>query len=251
MKAKGSFAALFAAVLVIGLLLGGVLNVPAPAAAAREAETEAAENAERLDELRDFAGKLETLFESAAQAASPAVVSVTAIRKYRVTVRDPLEDLFRLDDLFGRRFGDRFRRQAPRERELERRVLGSGVILDAEGHILTNNHVVADATELQVKLADGRTFDAELAGSDTKTELAVIKIKGKPGHLPVAKLGDSDKIHVGQWVLAIGDPFGQLHTVSAGIISAKGRTGFGRFAQYEDWIQTDAAINPGNSGGPL
>jgi serine protease Do len=129
--------------------------------------------------------------------------------------------------------------------------MGSGIIMDAEGHILTNNHVVDGVDEINVTLPDKRTFEVEVVGTDPKTDLAVLKIKGKtPKDLPVAKLGDSDKGRVGDWVLAFGAPFGYEQTVTAGIISAKGRGNVG-VADYEDFIQTDAAINPGNSGGPL
>ena len=131
--------------------------------------------------------------------------------------------------------------------------LGSGIIIDKEGHILTNNHVVNDVNEIKIILADKREFPAEIVGTDPKTDLAVIKIKGKvPSDLPAASLGDSDEVRVGDWVLAIGAPFGYAQTVTHGIISAKGRTGVGRdTGNYEDFLQTDAPINPGNSGGPL
>jgi serine protease Do len=137
----------------------------------------------------------------------------------------------------------------PSERQVPQMGLGSGVIVDGEGYILTCNHVVAGAEKLKVTLADGRTFDAKATGTDPETDLAVIKLDGDVKDLPAAKLGDSDALHVGQWVLAIGNPFGFANTVSAGVVSAKGRI-IGK-ARYEDLIQTDAAINPGNSGGPL
>jgi serine protease Do len=130
-----------------------------------------------------------------------------------------------------------------------RRSLGSGVIFDTEGYIITNHHVVSDATKIVVKLSNDAEFEAHLVGSDAKTDLAVIKIEGAADLVPVA-LGDSDVLEVGEWVLAIGNPFGLDKTVTAGIVSAKGR----RISQrnpYDDFIQTDAAINPGNSGGPL
>ena len=130
----------------------------------------------------------------------------------------------------------------------KQRSLGSGFIISDEGYILTNNHVVAGADEINVKLSDGREFKGVLKGSDEKLDLALVKITAKD-HLPVAPLGDSDAIEVGEWVLAIGNPFGLSQTVTAGIVSAKGRViGSG---PYDDFIQTDASINPGNSGGPL
>ena len=141
---------------------------------------------------------------------------------------------------------------------MPQRGLGSGIIVDKEGHILTNNHVVRDVDEIKVTLADKRVFDAEIVGTDAKTDLAIIKIKGKvPDDLPIAELGDSGVLRIGDWVLAIGAPFGYAQTVTVGIVSAKGRVvglmrdDKGVLQSYEDFIQTDAAINPGNSGGPL
>ena len=148
----------------------------------------------------------------------------------------PLDEFFR-----------HFFEQMPQE-SLKTRSLGSGVIIDPEGYILTNNHVIADADNIQVRLPDEREFVAEVVGKDSKTDLALIRIKGA-GILPAAQMGDSDKAEVGSWVVAIGNPFGLETTVTAGIISAKGRIiGSG---PYDNFLQTDAAINPGNSGGPL
>jgi len=131
----------------------------------------------------------------------------------------------------------------------ERRGLGSGVIVDAkEGLILTNSHVVRGAGRIQVQTRDGRTFDAKIVGTDPKAEIGVIRITADK--LTAATLGDAEELQVGDWVLAIGTPFGLAQTVTAGIVSAKGRSGVG-VALYEKFIQTDAAINPGNSGGPL
>lgn len=129
------------------------------------------------------------------------------------------------------------------------RGLGSGFIIDKEGLILTNNHVVQDAQKITVKLYDDREFEATIVGRDQRTDIAVIRITDKKGGLPVAPLGDSSKLRVGEWVMAMGSPFGLDHTVTAGIVSAKGRNiGAG---PYDNFIQTDASINPGNSGGPL
>jgi serine protease Do len=125
---------------------------------------------------------------------------------------------------------------------------GSGFIISKEGYILTNNHLVGRVDHVSVELLDGRSFDAEIVGTDPESDVAVIKIDGE--NLPVLELADSDKIEVGKWVLAIGNPLGLSHTVTAGIVSAKGRSGF-QLAAYEDFIQTDAAINFGDSGGPL
>jgi serine protease Do len=133
-------------------------------------------------------------------------------------------------------------------REFETRSLGSGVIINKEGYIVTNNHVVENAKEIIVTLHNEKDYKAEVIGKDKKTDLALIRIEAEED-LPVAPLGDSDKLGVGEWVLAIGNPFGLAETVTAGIVSAKGRViGAG---PYDDFIQTDASINPGNSGGPL
>jgi serine protease Do len=146
-----------------------------------------------------------------------------------------------MDDFFERFFG------GPQSGQ-PRRSLGSGVIVDTGGFILTNNHVVEQADEIEVQLsADERRFPAKVIGTDPETDLAVIQIDTDE-ELPSVPLGDSDKMVVGEWVLAVGNPFGFGHTVTAGIVSAKGRTLQG---PYQDFIQTDAAINPGNSGGPL
>ena len=141
-------------------------------------------------------------------------------------------------------------RQQTREYRFPQRGMGSGVLIHETGLILTNDHVVEGMDKLKVELDDGRTFTARVVGKDRPTDVAVIRIDGAPGDLPAAELGDSDATQVGDLVLAIGSPFGYSQTVTAGIISAKGRSSVGINA-YEDFIQTDAAINPGNSGGPL
>jgi serine protease Do len=138
-----------------------------------------------------------------------------------------------------------------RQYNVPQRGMGSGMILDKEGHILTNYHVVRDVDKLKVQLADKREFEAEVVGTDPKSDVAIIHIKGKvPENLPTVKLGSSSALKVGDWVMAVGAPFGLTQTVTAGIISATGRNDVG-IADYEDFLQTDAAINPGNSGGPL
>jgi serine protease Do len=150
-------------------------------------------------------------------------------------------------DFFGDEFFDKFFGNSPR-REFKQRSLGSGLIIDREGYILTNNHVIEKAQTIKVKLSDEKEYDATVVGRDPKTDIALIKINAKQP-LPAATFGDSDKLSVGDWVVAIGNPFGLEHTVTAGIVSAKGRViGAG---PYDDFIQTDASINPGNSGGPL
>ncbi|MFI5323448.1 MAG: DegQ family serine endoprotease [Thermodesulfobacteriota bacterium] len=146
------------------------------------------------------------------------------------------------NDFFDKFFGD-----AP-QREFKGRGLGSGFIFSDDGYIITNNHVVEKATDIKVILEDGEVYHAEVVGTDPKTDLALLKIEPKK-KLQAIKFGDSGRVEIGDWVLAIGNPFGLGNTVTAGIISAKGRSlGLG---SYDDFIQTDAAINPGNSGGPL
>jgi len=150
-------------------------------------------------------------------------------------------------DFFGDEFFRHFFGQIP-EQEMKQRSLGSGVVVSGDGYILTNNHVVADADEILVTLSDKKKYEAQIIGRDPKTDLALIKIKTENTIL-TARLGDSDKLRVGDWVVAIGNPFGLGSTVTAGIVSAKGRViGAG---PYDNFIQTDASINPGNSGGPL
>jgi len=145
------------------------------------------------------------------------------------------------------RFKDFFGKQMPPQ-ERRQGGVGTGFIIDKSGHIITNNHVVENADKIKVKLKDEREFEAKIIGRDPQTDLALIKIDAK-GDLPVASLGRSADLKVGEWVLAVGSPFGLEQTVTAGIVSAKGRAiGSG---PYDDFIQTDASINPGNSGGPL
>jgi serine protease Do len=146
------------------------------------------------------------------------------------------------DEFFNRFFG-----QQP-QRKFKQRSLGSGFIISKDGYILTNNHVVEDADEVKVTLSDEKTYDAKIIGTDDRTDLAILKIE-VDHDLPIVPLGDSSKLEVGDWVIAIGNPFGLERTVTAGIVSARGRViGSG---PYDDFIQTDASINPGNSGGPL
>ncbi len=150
-------------------------------------------------------------------------------------------------DFFGEDFFRRFFGEIP-ERELRQRSLGSGVVVSEDGYIMTNNHVVADAEEIVVTFSENERYEAKMIGRDPKTDLALIKIQvDKP--IRAARLGDSDKLRVGDWVVAIGNPFGLGNTLTAGVVSAKGRViGAG---PYDNFIQTDASINPGNSGGPL
>jgi len=182
-----------------------------------------------------------------AKELKPTVVNISSTK----LVQSPLEDFFKnfrdFRDFFGEEFFQRFFGER-HPKEFRQQSLGSGFIIDREGYIITNWHVIEKAEEIKVKLSDKKIYDAEVVGKDPKTDLALIKIKIDED-LPVARLGDSDKLEVGDWVVAIGNPFGLEHTVTTGIISAKGRViGAG---PYDDFLQTDASINPGNSGGPL
>jgi len=192
---------------------------------------------------------LEDAFVSVADRVTPAVVNVSVTPKRAPeSGGESTEPEERFREFFGPEFFERFfRRRPPRE---EGRASGSGVIVDAHGFILTNNHVVENAAEIEVRLSDDRKFKATVVGRDAKTDLAVLKVDAGAAPLPVAELGDSDTLRPGQWAIAIGNPFGLDRTVTAGIISATGRTRVG-VATYEAFIQTDASINPGNSGGPL
>lgn len=183
----------------------------------------------QLEYARDLSGA----FEYVASVVAPAVVNITATSQV-LTPRY---------DFWG------FRRNVPEVREGQ----GSGVIVSEDGYVLTNNHVLAGSSSPMVKLTDGREYTATVIGTDDVRDLAVLKIDAMG--LPAAKLGDSDSVRVGQWVLALGSPFGFENTVTAGIVSATGRSGLGLnsdlYKDTESYIQTDAAINPGNSGGPL
>jgi len=188
-------------------------------------------------------------FSHLAEMASPAVVNIRIEKT--IKARGPSPRQFQRDpwgrespfkDFFERFFGE----EAPRE--FKQPSVGSGFIIDKSGYVVTNNHVIENADKIVVKLDDDNEFDAEVVGRDPNTDLALLKVEaGKD--LPFIKLGNSKKLKIGQWVVAIGSPFGLERTVTAGIVSAKGRViGSG---PYDDFIQTDASINPGNSGGPL
>ena len=170
----------------------------------------------------------------------PAVVNISTRQVIKVQQQSPFGDP-QMDEFFYRFFGG-----VPQTEQV-RQSLGSGFIISPDGYILTNNHVVDKARDIKVALSDGRMLEAKLVGRSQEIDIALVKVDAKD--LPIAALGDSDALEVGDWVVAIGNPFGLSHTVTAGIVSAKGRViGIG---PYDDLIQTDAAINPGNSGGPL
>jgi serine protease Do/serine protease DegQ len=187
---------------------------------------------------------LEDAFTAVADRVTPAVVNVSATPDKSPPANGGGDERFR--EFFGDELYERYFKRRPRE---DARATGSGVIVDPKGYILTNNHVIENARDITVRLSDSRKFPARLVGRDPKTDLAVLKVEA-PAALPVAELADSDRLRVGQWAIAIGNPFGLDRTVTVGIISATARNRVG-VATYENFIQTDASINPGNSGGPL
>ncbi|MBI4239149.1 MAG: DegQ family serine endoprotease [Deltaproteobacteria bacterium] len=216
---------------------------------------------ESIQELR----KTSSAFVAIAKAVQPAVVNINTVqvvkqrtgRRGRGPMMNPFEDLFGGgggegggDDMLRRFFFDPFG-GSDGQRDQRRQGLGSGMIVDSEkGYVLTNNHVVAEADEIKITLSDGRSFDAKVVGTDPQTDVGVLQIQNPAKDLPFVRLGNSDEVQVGDWAIAVGNPFGLSQTVTVGIISAKGRSNV-NITDYEDFIQTDAAINPGNSGGPL
>lgn len=202
---------------------------PLPAATSKEAD-----------------GVPENPFVRVAEMVTPAVVNISTLTTGKG--KNPSEQFRPFgNDPFFRDFFDRFFEGMPRQHR--QASLGSGVIIDKSGLILTNNHVIKDADEITVKFANKQEAVGKIVGTDPKTDLAVIRVSAKED-LPVVALGNSDALHVGQWAIAIGNPFGLDHTLTVGVISATGRSEVG-IAAYENFIQTDASINPGNSGGPL
>ena len=199
-----------------------------------------AENPTHLTTAKD----LGLAFVEVAKKVQPSVVS---IRSERTVTVQPWEG-FGKDFFKGTPFEDFFKGYGGPPSKQKQVGEGSGVIVDPKGYILTNYHVVAEANKLTIRLFDGRELKGTIQGTDPKTDLAVVYVDAKD--LPVATLGDSDKLQVGEWAIAIGSPFGLEETMTVGVISAKGRTGLGT-GTYEDFLQTDASINPGNSGGPL
>jgi serine protease Do len=188
-------------------------------------------------------------FNRLAVLASPAVVNIRTVKTikgggpvFRQFQRDPWDKEGPFKEFFERFFGDEM------QKEFKQPSLGSGFIIDKAGYVVTNNHVIEDADQIKVKLKDKREFNAAIVGRDPNTDIALLKIESDENFSTV-ELGDSDVLQVGQWVVAIGSPFGLEQTVTAGIVSAKGR--FIGSGPYDDFIQTDASINPGNSGGPL
>jgi serine protease Do len=195
---------------------------------------------------RDGGDPSDSPFVRVAERVTPSVVNISTVTSGKG--RTPSEQFRPFgNDPFFRDFFDRFFEGMPHRRQ--QTSLGSGLIIDKGGLILTNNHVVKDADEITVKFADKHEVKGKVVGTDPKTDLAVIRVSAKDD-LPVAILGDSDVLRVGEWAIAIGNPFGLDHTLTVGVVSATGRSEVG-IATYENFIQTDASINPGNSGGPL
>ena len=240
---------LFALTLILGGLIQNSFS------GGRQSYAEDDNRASAARKAISHAGALSEAFRYVADSVRPSVVSIRSVQKAHVARRsrrsnpqipDELRRFFGDEDIFGRSFDF----QIPEGGVLQQ-GMGSGVIISIEGYVLTNYHVVRRADEIEVTLADGRQLAAKIVGSDPKTDLAILKINARG--LRAARMGDSKSVHVGEWVLAIGSPFSYDQTVTAGIVSAKGRT-VGVLQDihgYEDFIQTDAAINPGNSGGPL
>ncbi len=239
-------------VLLIGtLVVVGVYHFPATVTQLAYA-VDRGQSLAAAEELKT-AGDLSSAFKSVAKKLRPSVVSISSVK--RLAPASPQVRRFgggEMPDEFRRYFGDdfldRFFQMPNPRRGFQQQGLGTGVIVSEDGYVVTNNHVVDGADEVTVTLSDKRKFVAEVIGTDRPTDIAVLKIEADG--LQPAGWGQSDDLEVGDWVLAIGSPFGLEQTVTAGIVSAVGRAGVG-ITDYEDFIQTDAAINPGNSGGPL
>ena len=223
---------------LLALLLLSVLLAAGPSMAKSETDGDSA--------ILDRSSKA---FVNVVKKAKPAVVHIKVEKSSKSgTYGDQsAEEMFN-HPFFEQFFGPQFRQRQPRQ-EFRQRGQGSGFIINEKGFILTNNHVVEDADVIKVVLADNREFTAKLVGTDPQTDVALIKIEDGE-NLPVLPLGDSNALEVGEWVIAIGNPFGLSQTVTVGVVSATGRSSVG-INEYENFIQTDAAINPGNSGGPL
>ncbi|HUU52600.1 MAG TPA: DegQ family serine endoprotease [Candidatus Heimdallarchaeota archaeon] len=237
-------------ILAVGFIAGILLAAPlgiSPRATIQE-QTVTPEVSRDNSQVHDLLNQISKAFEESAANVSASVVSIFA--EQTVQTQSPFglpDDAFK--DFFGEDFFRRFfGTPAPRDEKRTVRSLGSGVIVTKDGYILTNNHVVANAEKLSVVIGDNKTYEAKVIGTDPPTDVAVIKVNAN--NLPAAKLGNSNDVKVGQWVIAVGNPFQLFHTVTHGIISAKGRSSVG-LADYEDFFQTDASINPGNSGGAL
>ncbi len=250
-----SLSVVFGAALCGALLMGAIMSMPAPLTSGIYADQIVASKEARQN--IDTAQGLSSAFRNVAEALKPSVVSISTKTSARVEATRrgggglPPELRRQLPPWLGEEFFRDFDFEAPQRQAPAREGMGSGVIASADGYVLTNNHVIEGADELTVELSDGRKVAGKVVGTDPASDLAVVKIDAT-GLQPVA-FGDSDTIQVGDWVLAIGSPFGLDQTVTAGIISGKNRVQgiIGNGDGFEDFLQTDAAINPGNSGGPL
>jgi serine protease Do len=242
------FAGAASALSLAALMASAVLSTSAHAQArVAEADRSATQASAEPQQGRKVLDQVSAAFEQAAATVNPSVVPIFSEAK--VQVETPFGDQGdQLRQFFGDQFFQRFFGDQGGGGQRTVRALGSGVIASADGYILTNNHVVENAEMLTVVLNDGTRKQAKVIGADPQTDLALIKIDAQ--NLPAATLGNSDDVKIGQWVIAVGNPFELLHTTTAGIISATGRASVG-ITDYEDFIQTDAAINPGNSGGAL
>ena len=232
-----------AALAIGGLLRAGIVRVPGHAMPVQKVALSLATNLNPIS-----LGEFNNGFASVIDPDLPAVVNISSTKLVKGQTVSP--DVFN-DPLFRQFFGDQFGGPSgPSGPQKERESsLGSGIIVNPDGYILTNNHVVAEASDVEVLTQDRRKFKATVVGTDPRTDVAVVKIDGSG--LPVLKIGDSSRLKVGDLVFAIGDPFGVGETATTGIVSATGRALGGTIEHYEDFIQTDAAINPGNSGGAL
>jgi serine protease Do len=222
-------------VLIVAVAFSGLL-FPAVQPDAAAADTAVSQGA------KDFLNRMSDAMAEIAEATKPSVVNISTTTIVTVQ-QNPFGDMFN-DPLFRRFFGERF---GP-PRKYKSSALGSGVIVSNDGYILTNYHVVRNATEISVTLYDKREFKGKVIGFDEQTDIAVVKVDA--ADLPAIRVGDSSKLKAGDVVMAIGNPFGLNQTITMGIVSAVGRANIG-LSSYEDFIQTDAAINPGNSGGAL
>ncbi len=244
-----SIAAVFTVVgLIVGLVLSSDFGFQSKAFTDSNKETVNMAAPPRMSQAAtDTLMKYSDAMVELVEAVKPSVVSV--MTSHKVVTGVGMEGNPFLEDPFFRRFfGDDFVHPGGGPHERKESALGSGVIVEKDGYIITNYHVVKDAEEIKVTLGDKREFKGKVIGTDPKTDVAVVKIEARD--LPAIRWGDSDKLRVGETVLAVGSPYGLSQTVTSGIVSAKGRANV-RIADYEDFIQTDAAINPGNSGGPL
>ena len=240
----------------IGILIASNFNWFSQSKAVHEAQGSFEEPLDHPGGLSVSEQKLlvgqESPFVAVAEMVSPAVVNISA---EKIVEQRGFHDYFPFEDFFRRFFGEVPERRSPQTHKAK--SLGSGFIFRKDGYVLTNNHVVAGADDISVKLPDGSQYKAKVVGLDKDTDIAVLKIEAG-NDLPIVEFGDSDSLRVGEWVMAIGNPFPQLgldRTVTVGVVSAKGRSNL-RFSpeetpDYQNYIQTDASINPGNSGGPL